>query len=82
MLQRNPYFSPLHTTLPGDPSKWHKVRLTQTLKRWVDKRGQGANAWPSVELEGSTAIKPAFLFYLMKLHLPLSGNIGKDVHNN
>ena len=82
MLQRNPYFSPLHTTLPGDPSKWHTVRLTHTLKRRVDKRGQGVKAWPSVELEGSTAIKPAFLFYLMELHLPLSGNIGKDVHNN
>ena len=82
MLQRNPYFSPLHTTLPGDPSKWHKVRLTHTLKRRVDKRGQGANAWPSVELEGSTAIKPAFLFYLMELHLPLSGNMGKHVYNN
>lgn len=82
MLQRNPYFSPLHTTLPGDPSKWHKVWLTHTLQRRVDKRGQGAKAWRSVELEGSTAIKPAFLFYLMGLHLPLSGNIGKDVHNN
>ena len=82
MLQRNPYFSPLHTTLPGDPSKWHKVWLTHTLQRRVDKRGQGAKAWRSVELEGSTAIKPAFLFYLMGLHSPLSGNMGKDVYND
>ena len=82
MLQRNPYFSPLHTTLQGDPSKWHKVWLTHTLKGRVDKRGQGVKAWSSVELEGSTAIKPAFLFHLIGLHLPLSENMGKDVYNN